>query len=224
MWKIHQFLSSIKKTHTKNTGSFFSASRCINSGLYMLTSWWDQDHWVKKCMEYDVEGPRPRGRPKRTWKEVLEKDCQARKLNKEDAIDCSRWRKLVKDVWWSGWVWVGECFFWYWPTWVVPDTGPLNSCVLCIFYLLTLVCHREVGIGGMWCRTLLGNLLQQLRILAQSLNRLQQVTAEIQHVTERTLLRLKNTTCNIDMSVSIVDFIYIAHIRKPSNETITTPV
>jgi len=22
--------------------------------------------WVKKCMEYEVEGPRPRGRPKRT--------------------------------------------------------------------------------------------------------------------------------------------------------------
>jgi len=24
--------------------------------------------WVKKCMEYEVEGPSPRGRPKRTWK------------------------------------------------------------------------------------------------------------------------------------------------------------
>ena len=41
-------------------------------------------------MEYEVEGPRPRGRPKRTWREVVEKDCQARKLNKEDAIHCSR--------------------------------------------------------------------------------------------------------------------------------------
>jgi len=28
----------------------------------------DDDHWVKKCMEYEVEGSRPRGRPKRTWK------------------------------------------------------------------------------------------------------------------------------------------------------------
>jgi len=56
-------------------------------------------------MEYEVEGPRPRGRPKRTWREVVVKDCQAvvkdcqaRKLNKEDAIDHSRWRKLAKDV------------------------------------------------------------------------------------------------------------------------------
>jgi len=26
------------------------------------------DDWVKKCMEYEVEGPRPTGRPKRTWR------------------------------------------------------------------------------------------------------------------------------------------------------------
>jgi len=24
--------------------------------------------WVKKCMEYEVEGSRPRVRPKRTWR------------------------------------------------------------------------------------------------------------------------------------------------------------
>jgi len=29
---------------------------------------------------------------------VVEKDCQAHKLNKEDAMDRSRWRKLIKDV------------------------------------------------------------------------------------------------------------------------------
>ena len=47
----------------------------------------DDDDWVKKCMEYEVEGPRPRGRPKRTWREVVKEDCQARKLNKEDDKD-----------------------------------------------------------------------------------------------------------------------------------------
>jgi len=26
---------------------------------------------VKKCMEYEVEGFRPTGRPKRTWREVV---------------------------------------------------------------------------------------------------------------------------------------------------------
>jgi len=45
-------------------------------------------------MEYEVEDPRP----KRTCREVVKEDCQARKLNKEDAMDRSKWRKLIKDV------------------------------------------------------------------------------------------------------------------------------
>jgi len=56
------------------------------------------DDWVKKCMEYEVEGPRPRERPKRTWREVIKEDYQAHKLNTEDAMDRSKWRKLIKDV------------------------------------------------------------------------------------------------------------------------------
>ena len=49
---------------------------------------------------------------KRKTKEDLERGCgkglQACKENKEDAVDRSRWKKLIKDVWWSGWVWVGR--------------------------------------------------------------------------------------------------------------------
>ena len=30
----------------------------------------EHNDWVKKCMKYEVEGPRPRGRPKRTVKHV----------------------------------------------------------------------------------------------------------------------------------------------------------
>jgi len=58
----------------------------------------DDDDWVKKCMEYEVEGSRPKGRPKKTWKEVVHEDCQARKLNKEDAMDRCKWRKAIKEV------------------------------------------------------------------------------------------------------------------------------
>ena len=54
----------------------------------------DDDDWVKKCMEYEVEGPRP----KRTWTEVVREDCEARKMNKQDAIDRCKWRKMIKDV------------------------------------------------------------------------------------------------------------------------------
>jgi len=45
--------------------------------------------WVKKCMQYEVEGSRPTGKPKRTWREVVQEDCRARKLNREDAIAIS---------------------------------------------------------------------------------------------------------------------------------------
>jgi len=58
----------------------------------------EDNDWVKKCREYEVEGPRPRGRPKRTWREVVKEDCQAPKLNRGDAMDRSEWRKLIKDV------------------------------------------------------------------------------------------------------------------------------
>ena len=47
-------------------------------------------------MEYEVEGSRPRGRPKRMWRKVVQKDCQARKLNNVDVIDRNRWKKLIK--------------------------------------------------------------------------------------------------------------------------------
>ena len=47
----------------------------------------EDDDSVKKCMVYEVEGPRPKGRPKRTWREAVEKDCQARKLDTEDAME-----------------------------------------------------------------------------------------------------------------------------------------
>jgi len=41
---------------------------------------------------------RPRRRPKKTWKEVVREDCQARKLNKEDALDRCKWRKVIKEA------------------------------------------------------------------------------------------------------------------------------
>ena len=45
-------------------------------------------------MEYEVEG----SKPKRTWRDVVGKNCQSCKLSKEDAIDRCSWWKLIKDV------------------------------------------------------------------------------------------------------------------------------
>ena len=77
--------------HGRDALQFFKK----NFALYKYTVKKGID-WVKKCMEYEVEGSRLRGRPKRTWKEVVQKDCKARNLNKEDAMDRGRWKKSIK--------------------------------------------------------------------------------------------------------------------------------
>ena len=46
----------------------------------------DDSDWVKKCMEYEVVVSRTRGKPKRTWFEVVQRDCQVRGLRKDDAM------------------------------------------------------------------------------------------------------------------------------------------
>jgi len=56
----------------------------------------EDNDWVQKCMEYEVEGARPRGRPKKTW-EIVEKDCHVHKLNREDTMDHIRWMKQIRD-------------------------------------------------------------------------------------------------------------------------------
>ena len=46
-------------------------------------------------MEHEVDGSRPRGRPRKTWREVVRGDCRACKLNNEDAMDRCKWRGVM---------------------------------------------------------------------------------------------------------------------------------
>jgi len=48
-------------------------------------------------MEYEVEDDRPRGRPKKTRREIVEKYCQVHGLNREDVMDHIRWNKQIRD-------------------------------------------------------------------------------------------------------------------------------
>ena len=50
-----------------------------------------ENDWVNKYMT-------KRKIKEDTEREVVEKDCQEHKLKKEDAMDHSRWKKLIKDV------------------------------------------------------------------------------------------------------------------------------
>jgi len=65
----------------------------------------EDNDWVKKRIEYEVAGARLRGRPKKTWREIVEKECQVHKLNKDElyhglyqgTVDCIRWMKQIRD-------------------------------------------------------------------------------------------------------------------------------
>ena len=57
----------------------------------------EDNDWVKKCMECEVEGAWPGGRPKKTRRQIVEKDYQAHKLNRKDAMDRNRWRKQMRN-------------------------------------------------------------------------------------------------------------------------------
>ena len=42
---------------------------------------------------------------------------------------------------------MGECFFWYRPTWVVPDKRPLNGCVCVCVCACACVCCMAAAAG-----------------------------------------------------------------------------
>ena len=57
----------------------------------------DKNDFVKGCIDYKVEGVRRRGRPKKTWSDVVKKTVRPDN-HTEDTTDCSIWQKLIKDT------------------------------------------------------------------------------------------------------------------------------
>ena len=57
--------------------------------------WTCDEDWVKKCMEYRVEGRRPVGRPRKTWLESVEADMAELEIDKEDVHNRKKWRVNV---------------------------------------------------------------------------------------------------------------------------------
>ena len=44
-----------------------------------------------------MEDATPRDGPNKTWRKIVEKDCQAHKMNRGDATDHNRWMKQIRD-------------------------------------------------------------------------------------------------------------------------------
>ena len=52
--------------------------------------------WVKGCTNLNLEGTRPRGRPKKTWMEVVKNDMKIMGLGRKDAQDRGLWRRGIR--------------------------------------------------------------------------------------------------------------------------------
>jgi len=51
---------------------------------------------VKKCVTLEAEGVRQRGRPRKTWKEVVDKDMNDFPLKLSDG---GKWREMIRGNW-----------------------------------------------------------------------------------------------------------------------------
>ena len=109
---IYILVPLFHRTHLLFLGSTFLNDvtlRCNEYGVEPITTfirsgrlrWYghvmrkgDED-WVKKCIEYRVEGRRPVGRPRKTWLESVEVDMAELEIDKEDVHDRSKWRRIV---------------------------------------------------------------------------------------------------------------------------------
>ena len=50
------------------------------------------NEWIKKSLVMEVGGKRPRGRPKKSWLELVESDMRDKGLKKQDALARNEWR------------------------------------------------------------------------------------------------------------------------------------
>jgi len=58
----------------------------------------EQDQSIKRAFMHVVDGASGRGRPRKTWYEVIRKDLKFVNLNEEDTGDRAKWRNAVRNV------------------------------------------------------------------------------------------------------------------------------
>ena len=56
----------------------------------------EEGDWTRKAWKWKVDGPIPRGRPRKTWDDVVVADCRQLGLTTEDAMDRTRWKVAMR--------------------------------------------------------------------------------------------------------------------------------
>ena len=55
----------------------------------------EENDWLRRVMQHEVEGKRPKGRPRKTWRETVAADLRKLHLREEDAKDRAKWRAAI---------------------------------------------------------------------------------------------------------------------------------
>uniref|UniRef100_A0A7I4Y3C4 Ribosome biogenesis regulatory protein n=1 Tax=Haemonchus contortus TaxID=6289 RepID=A0A7I4Y3C4_HAECO len=55
-----------------------------------------KSHPIREAMEFEAKGKRPRGAPKKRWRDVIKRDLAEDKVAAEDAVDRMEWRRLTR--------------------------------------------------------------------------------------------------------------------------------
>ena len=58
----------------------------------------DEFHPLRKALDFEMDGRRRRGRPKKMWKNQVEEELRKAGLRKEDAPNRLRWRGGVRAI------------------------------------------------------------------------------------------------------------------------------
>ena len=55
----------------------------------------EEDNILKRVYDMDIGGRRPVGRPKKTWRKVVEEDMRMLNITEEEVVDRQRWKRLI---------------------------------------------------------------------------------------------------------------------------------
>ena len=55
-----------------------------------------EEAWAKKILTFEVESKRQRGRPRKTWMEVINNDLRGLNANKVDAQYRTSWQRIIR--------------------------------------------------------------------------------------------------------------------------------
>ena len=55
------------------------------------------DHVTRRTLEMEVEGKRPRGRPRRRWMDGVQEDFTSKRLRRRDVADRGKWKDMTRN-------------------------------------------------------------------------------------------------------------------------------